>query len=36
MSKIIFGIVTFFIGLTFLSIYSMYKVYEEIDNDDWT
>jgi hypothetical protein len=35
MSKIIIAIGIFFFGLTVASMYLMYKVYEEIENDDW-
>lgn len=35
MSKIIGAIVVIFLGSTFASMYLMYKVYEEIENDDW-
>jgi hypothetical protein len=36
MSKVIIAIGVIFFGSTFASMYLMYKVYQEIENDDWT
>jgi hypothetical protein len=35
MSKVIIAVGVIFFGSTFASMYLMYKVHQEIENDDW-